>query len=39
MEKQYEKPKVEWEELFLPCLLCDSTTDGSLEDLIDEPII
>ena len=38
MRRHYEAPKVEWEELYLDYLLCDSKVDGSLEDLIDEPL-
>ena len=38
MKELYQTPEVEWEELFPYDLLCDSNLDGSLEDLIDEPL-
>ena len=38
MEKLYQKPSVEWEELYLYSILCDSKIDGDLEDLTDEPL-
>ena len=38
MEKLYQKPEVEWEEMSLYNILCDSKIDGDLDNLTDEPL-
>ena len=38
MEKLYQTPQVEWEEMFPDSLLCDSKIDSGLEDITDESL-
>ena len=35
----YRKPWIEVEELEPSLMLCDSTTEGGLQDVIDEPMM
>lgn len=36
---KYITPQADWADLLTASMLCDSSTDGSLDDLIDESII
>ena len=36
--EQYAKPWVEVEEIAPSLMICDSTLDGGLEDVVDDPI-
>ena len=38
MKLQYQIPVTEWELLRTASLLCDSSLDGGLDDIVDEPL-
>lgn len=38
MKTDYQKPVSEWELLRMTGLLCDSSVDGGLDDIVDEPL-
>ncbi len=38
MKLQYQIPATEWENLSMTGLLCDSSQDGELDNVIDEPL-
>ena len=38
MKTLYQKPQAEWEEMYLDRLLCDSSVDSGLDDIVDEPL-
>lgn len=38
MKIQYQVPATEWELLRMTGLLCDSSLDGGLDDIVDEPL-
>ena len=38
MKQQYLKPIAEWEVMRMTGLLCDSSLDGGLDPVIDEPL-
>ena len=38
MKLQYQIPVTEWEFLRMAGLLCDSSLEGGLDDIVDEPL-